>query len=580
MLGVEKIRKSFGDVFKEHPYSIVLFFISTVLWAINAERGSSNALKWNPDEVIECGRFLFMGVSLGALLCESIGIYAAERIKEGKRFTGPKRIIINLLIILVSFCATLQYWLLSEANGLKDFFGSDYSLYQELSLNIFICVMIVVAGITVFFFYKRRTDNFEEYAAKAFCGLMKAELVYGIIAIGFLLVILVFDTLIYDTGKLDLIERSQILILGLVEFPCVIAGLSRTEGKISKFGKAVLSYVLPVLLTLGFVIIYVYIIKILVTWKFPSNEVFSILTALFICGVAIWTMAFGCCDDNLKKYFKILPILYIPFIVLQIMCLYMRVADYGFTRNRYLGAALIVFEIAYFLLYICRLLSGKDIMSGAIFMVIAAGILILLFPGTNMYSVITNSQRKKIEKFIELGEAATYKEKAAASEAYNEIRDSGGFSGNKFLSAVLSEEQLKSVKEIDPSNIADDDFYISTAVKIDLIDIADYSKIYVIQNDFTDEHDDGENVIDLKNIQLTTGEEKEVIASADLSNLMAELIENDKNDASSSEDNKVLEQEIMLSGGGKLIITYLSSWGTSGETDYVKYLNIEGYVLK
>jgi hypothetical protein len=580
LFGVDRIKKSFGDVIKEHPYSIVVFFIGTLLWAISIGDGPSGSEGDVFKLATECGRILCMGVSLGVLLCETISVYRAERNNEGNHFGLSGRIITNIAIILASLCATLQYWLLNEYSGLKSFFGSDYKLYQELSLNIFICVMTAIVGTTVFFFYKRREDSFEEYAARAFCGLMKAELVYGIIAVGFLLVLWAFNVLIYDTEKFDLIERSEILILGLVEFPCVIAGLSRTKEKTGKFGKAVLSYVLPALLSLGFVIIYIYIIKILVTWKFPSNEVFSILTALFACGAVIWTMASGCCDDNLRKIIKILPILFIPFIVLQVMCLFMRVSDYGFTMNRYFGAALIVFEIAYFLLYICRLVSGKDIMAGAIFMVIAASILILLFPGTNMYSVITNSQKKKIEKYIELGDAASYKDKTAAGEAYNEIKDSGGFSGKRFLSDELSEEQLKYVKEIDPSNVEDSDFYISVTQNIDLIDTSDYSKVYVIQNDFSDDYDDGYAEINLKELLLTIGDENEVIGTVDLSGIMDELIKNDQNDSSTSDDSKVLEQEIVLTNGGKLIITYLCSWGTTGENNHIEYLNFEGYLLK
>lgn len=561
MFGVEKIKKSFGDVLKEHPYSIALFFISTVLWAVplNGKLGA----------VLDCVRILCMGVSLGVLLCESIGICRGENGVKGKiRIT-------NLLIILGSLGVSFQYWLLNIFMGLKDFFGSDYGLYKELSSNILICSMTLIAGTTVFFFYKRSEGSFEEYAARAFCGLMKAELAYGIIALGALLILLIFDVLIYDIEKFDLIERSQILILGLVEFPCVIAGLSKVQEKISKFEKAVLSYVLPALLSLGFVIIYIYIIKILVTWKFPSNEVFSILTALFVLGVIIWTMAFGCCDDNLKKFIKILPIFFIPFIVLQVMCLYMRVADYGFTVNRYFGAALIVFEIAYFILYICKLIKDKDIMAGVIFMAISASILILLFPGTNMYSVITNSQKTKIVKFFAMDDPG-YKDEMSASEAYREINDNGGFSGKSFLTKVLTKEQLSYIENLDPSNVKSEDFYIYVTRELSEIDISGHSKLYVINNNFTEE----EGKIAADKIYLSYGDNTAVTAVADMSDIMKSLIENEKNDAPENENNKVLDQVITLSNGSKLLITYLNAWGTSTDSDNISYLNIEGYILE
>ena len=178
--------------------------------------------------------------------------------------------------------------------------------------------MATVIGLTIYFFYKRSKESFEAYLGKAFCGLMKAELVYGIIAIGTALVLWAFDTLIVDIDNLDLFLRIETVLVALVQFPCAIAGLSKTENRLGKFAKVILSYVFTSIEDIAFVIIYIYIIKILITWSFPSNQVFTILTALFSVGVVIWTMAQGCCDEALRKPLKIMPFLFIPFIVLQI----------------------------------------------------------------------------------------------------------------------------------------------------------------------------------------------------------------------------------------------------------------------
>ena len=99
---------------------------------------------------------------------------------------------------------------------------------------------------------------------------MKAELVYAIIAIGSALIVFAFDELIFDTYRLNLSERVQILLIGLVQFPCAVMALSRTKDSISQFGKIVLTYVLTILESIAFVIIYVYIIKILRV-EFYSN---------------------------------------------------------------------------------------------------------------------------------------------------------------------------------------------------------------------------------------------------------------------------------------------------------------------
>lgn len=45
-------------------------------------------------------------------------------------------------------------------------------------------------------------------------------------------------------------------------------------------------------------IIYIYIIKIFVTWEIPSNEIFNICSVLFAIGAPIWTMAYAFTKDK------------------------------------------------------------------------------------------------------------------------------------------------------------------------------------------------------------------------------------------------------------------------------------------
>ena len=72
-----------------------------------------------------------------------------------------------------------------------------------------------------------------------------------------------------------------------------ILTLSKPSDTISKFGNIMMGYVFPGILAVAFVIVYIYILKILITWTFPSNEAFTIVTALFAAGICIWTMAQG-----------------------------------------------------------------------------------------------------------------------------------------------------------------------------------------------------------------------------------------------------------------------------------------------
>ena len=80
-----------------------------------------------------------------------------------------------------------------------------------------------------------------------------------------------------------------------------------------------------------------YIIKIIVFKDMPSNQIFRILAALFILGCPIWTMVCNFKEDTIiDKINKLLPKLFIPFIILQIYSIGVRILENGITENRYL----------------------------------------------------------------------------------------------------------------------------------------------------------------------------------------------------------------------------------------------------
>ena len=562
----EKIRKSFKDAVSEHYISVIVFLIATVVWAVEID----TSISFRTDEILVIIYKTLMGTALGVLLCEAIHLYKGKEINN-------KRKLLYCVITLISFTATLWNCLVQESSALRVALGDDFKNVSEISANVLICLLISGLSLTIFFFYKRSGESFETYTAKAFCGLMKAELVYGIIAIGVLLILFAFETLIYDFGNY-VIGRVEIVLLGLVEFPCALIGLSKTEGKISKFGRIVLNYVFTGLLLAAFVIIYVYILKILITWKFPGNEVFSILTALFGFGILIWTMAQGVCADNLKKPLLILPFLFVPFIVLQIMCLYMRVKDYGFTFSRYMGLFVILFEIVYFGIYTFGFISKKEIMSSVLFVAIASSFIVLLVPGINVYSVVTASQKAKIIRYLEAGENSTFNQKRDAGEAYKAIRDEGGIVGDKYLKRTLTEAQIEEISDGKSIDSGSERIYINVRKDRDTVDVAGYDSIMLIDTTES-EFDDGLE-FDTTKIELVTRYDETVVGTIDVKDLIELFYDNQKRGLDHSVSQKELETPIITNEGDTFIMTYFYIFGYDNGTLDLRSIEIEGYLLK
>ena len=575
MLVVKKLKESYEGAIKEHLISVMLFFLSMVCWSVTVgDQLYKNHVQL--DEVFTIGTELLAGLAVGVLLCEAIHNYKKQEC-EGYVVTSAKSVLINALIMAVSVATTVSCIVMTE------FLCDDYKYkdlwdaFEEISRNLIICYVVTYLGLTIFFFYKRSKENTEVYVAKAFCGLMKAELVYGIIALGVVLIIAVFNTLIYDTYKLDLMERIEIILLGLVEYPCILIGLSKTEAQITKFGKAVLSYVFTALLAIAFVIIYIYIFKIIATMKLPSNEVFSILTWLFVFGVFIWTMAQGACDENLQKLFKAFPFFFLPFIVLQFLCLYIRIDNYGFTQSRYLGVVLILFEVVYFGLYSNRIINNKDIMAGVIFILIAASVLILFFPGTNMYSVVTRSQKKSIEKVLALGRDSSSQDLAKAYIAYDAIVDEGGIAGARYIKNNLSDDLIDRMKKASGNTNKDTHKDVYLRRSIDHLDVYGYTDVYYVDISF--EGNELQTMADIHAFPIYPLSEDVDLGTVNIASLLTTLAVNDESGADSANQD-ILSQKIAITGGGVLYITEIHFGYDSEVQDSYKYIRIEGYVLK
>ena len=594
----EKIKKLFLEAIHEHPFSIILFFIGCVVWSINTGFDYSSE-KINYLELV---MIIFFGGSLGTLLSEAIHLYRKDF--EGYNLKVPVNIAIYGGITLISALCVIPQWLLNNVESWMDKCGDALDGYASLTMYIAIFVIVTVCTLTIYFFYKKSKESFETYVAKAFCGCMKAELLYLIVALGVLLVLAIFDTLIFSGNNFDLIEHVEIIVIGLVQFPCLIIGLTKTEEPLGKFAKGILTYVFTSLTAIAFLIIYIYIFKIIFSLDLPSNEVFEILTWLFFFGVIIWTMAQGCEDENLQKFFRIFPFLFVPCIILQIICVAMRISEYGFTISRYFGLALIIFEIIYYVIYTIKFIRKKDIVSNMLFVIIAASFIVFFVPGLSAESAITNSQKQAINRYLELGNKSNKDVKLRANSAYHTISNSGGLAGYNYLYKTLSKEELEKVKALsnsygesydsttdeyinDVSNDSDTgviEINVTADNNSSSINLDGYTQLFypTLVNDqiYLDENSGIDNLeaimVEMRGEELGTVDLKDTIYK--LANLSRE-----SNTYNGPEFDEVISQPIDLSAGGKFIVTNIGIYGTyDNSTKEYRFesISIDGFVLK
>ena len=218
-------------------------------------------------------------------------------------------------------------------------------------------------------------------------------------------------------------------------------------------------------------------IKILILRDMPKNQIFRILSALFIIGMPIWTMTQYFKDESL--WYKIslkLPIAFIPFILLQIYTIGTRIADNGFTPLRYVCVALVIFEIIYSLMYILK----KEKIEILLLIFNAIVIVSLIIPGINMFKISDVSQAQRLKIFKNKSDY-TEEEKEKIYGAYRYLKYSPD--GEKYINKILESEDIEIIKTFHQSETynSNSEFkYINASTNMERIDIREYSNLYFI----------------------------------------------------------------------------------------------------
>lgn len=594
MLWLNKLKQDAKGIFKEHPASIVSVLIFAVCTAYLEDilgYGDKTAKR----EIFEFIQTLTIGVSLGFLLCESNYNYK-KKIGKIQSLLEIKKSFVYIIVMVISF-------VFSIINGYKYAFadnkeyasGGELKLFYDMFYRFFWVYLAVCIISTCFFMYKRTGESFEKYSIKAFIGCVKAMVVYGVISIGATCILMVFDTLIMNFAYLMTVE---LLIAAIVGYPALLVGLSIVEEKTARFSQIMVGYVFTGILAIATVIVYVYIFKIIVTWTFPSNEAYTIMTALFAAGIVIWTMAQGCTEDRFLVALKRLPILYAPFIVVQIMCISMRIGQYGITAKRYLGIMFIVFEVCYLVYYFFRMRQSKGI-GGFLFpFVLLLVVIYYLVPGVNVFATITTSQKKQVLSYIaeiSSGNEASDDDLKNARSAYRQICNAGNVEGAAFIKSLKNNYPELNIEELLGNAAgADNNYdeisnekYIYANNEVEELEISDFDHMCVI-NTYESE-DDGN--IDVTKYELSVGEDDNyhVVGTVNLSNLVKELENIYETGGSTSDFTSAISKTFYVSANGDVGSSfddstkgalYLESVSLEiNEEGNVTYLSLNGYYL-
>lgn len=369
------ISSSLMQIFSVYPLTGILVILFAILCCISPEK---DAAGW---------KFLSEKAA-PAVFISGMGIFLAET------FCRKKRLLGIVMIFCASTIAIIFVWLGSRG-GTSLFAEETRKTVFQRKLPRYLYSYLIILTLTGIYAACRQTgQSFSEYVRNVFCSLCRTLVISGVITIGTAALVKCYSFLILDSNGDSVIWRSLILVNGLIWGFGFLDALQSRKEETGRFMEILIQYILLGLLELIFIIVYLYIARILIRHKIPSNEVFGILSAVFLIGFPIWTISSVKPRISLlQKIGKNLPYFFIPFIALQGYTLGVRIAAFGITPRRYLGLVLIIFEISYILIYrFCRE-HIEIVLPYAAFLTLIAGII----PGINMFDLALTNQSRALK---------------------------------------------------------------------------------------------------------------------------------------------------------------------------------------
>lgn len=396
----------------------------------------------------------------------------------------------------------------------------------EVTLVLYVAGLVcIVLLLAVYFSYSHDIhQHFNSHVLNATSKVFFASIIYGIIQFGVLFLTIIASMLLFEDA-FNYLPAILVLINGLFYVPAVIYSATHENEEANIFYQIIVRYISLVITLLGFVIIYIYIIKLVVTASVPSNSVYAILTALFIISMAIAYMCTAFENKGfLQKFAYNCPFVFAPFILMQCYTVIVRIGQYGLTPKRYFGIAFILFEITYIVYYaIAR--RGGEIAGRNILLIICTFIIVPVFlPGIGAKPLSTSLARHTLSSYLERsaeGAAISDREYMRANAAYEFLTDDdfGSRRLSKYFTGIdqdtLSDLRTKakqaaaSVREdSDGFDASDDENYawfntdLNELLEADDFDISGYDRLIHVRIRDDKDYVSDDKTCDPKNLNV------------------------------------------------------------------------------
>ena len=399
------------ETFKKFPVTIIIVYFTTIVCAFGTEEFV--------DTFFDDMWFYMMGVWI-------VGTLFSEKFFKSNYI----KLVGEMVALLI---AVLFRWIIV-----------DETLSNNIMLmKIYVTYLCVIPLCTIYKMLKDSGTSVKEYAIRVLGNISKTTSIYALANLGVLVVVLVFVELILDGNDYDIFPRILILLLGGFYVPAMINAFENVKNETGKFMKILLTGILmPVALFL-IGTLYLYVVKIMINGELLNKALFFILSLTFTLAIP-GVILLKNYEENkaVSVISNILLYSFIPLMILQIIAMNVRVADYGLTESRYMGYLLIAFEIIFIALMIIKKAKYLD----KIILVFAGFIIFGLLTPFNVFDVPVYSQTARITKMLNTVENFDDLSVEQKNECKKALRYVENSENPEYLDKKITKEQKEAIE--------------------------------------------------------------------------------------------------------------------------------------
>lgn len=274
-------------------------------------------------------------------------------------------------------------------------------------------IRLIVICFALFAFYIwipsfKNTTVFSNNALAHFKACFISMLYSLVLALGFIAIFFAIDLLLV---KLDNDIPVHIAnIMGTFFFPLYYLALlpdfnsseermlekSKNSSLYPKFLEILVSYIALPLITLFTGVLTIYLIKIVITLKWPVGQLGPMLLWYSAVGLFLYVLCGKLGNRFTLFYRKFFPFALIPLVCLQLYSVFIRINAFGITESRYY---LVLFGI-YSIVCAAALILMKGLKPGVITILAAIFAIVSIVPPIDAFTVSRTSQAHRVESIL------------------------------------------------------------------------------------------------------------------------------------------------------------------------------------